>query len=222
MITIEGIKEAIEQADLMYSQHGAETYDVPALTSLKIRHLLNNIGSLGTKYLECGVHKGGTHTATIAGNGNLKEIIAIDSFESDLTKEDKAKPQFYENTGKHLPAESEHTLIVSDSFKVNVNDLPKGIDIYLYDGGHDELSQRKALTYFLPALADEFIYLCDDFDWPEVKAGTKKGIWDAKLGILFEHTLVGNDHDNDGYWNGFYIALLKKQSNEFRRNNVHY
>jgi hypothetical protein len=212
-IKIEDIKNAIEKADQMYSKHGHETYNVPALTSLKIRNLLNNLGALGTKYLECGVHKGGTHTTTIAGNSNLKEIIAIDSFESDLTNDDKAMPQFKKNLEKFLPEGSKHTLIVSDAFGVNVNELPKDIDIYLYDAGHSEADQRKALTYFLPCLADEFIYLCDDFDWPEVKAGTKKGIWDGEFEVLFEHTLVGNDHDNDGYWNGYYIALLRKPKN---------
>ena len=210
MISVEQIKEAIRKADLMESDHGAETYGVPALTSLKIRHLLNNIGRLGSKYLECGVHKGGTHTATISGNWNLREIVAIDSFESDLATDDKAYPQFKANLEQHLPEGAKHTIIISDSFEVNANKLPKNIDIYLYDGDHSEVYQRKALTFFLPALADEFIYLCDDFDWPEVKLGTLRGIHDGGLAVLFEHTLVGNDHDNDGYWNGFYIALLKK------------
>lgn len=210
MIKIEDIKNAIEMADKMDSDHGAETYDVPALTSLKIRHLFNNLGKLGTKYLECGVHKGGTHTAMIAGNPNLTEIIAVDNFESDLTNDDKAQPQFKANTEKHLPEGSKHTLIVSDSFGVNVGALPQDIDIYLYDGGHSYDQQRTALTYFTAALADEFIYLCDDFDWAEVADGTRMGIKDGGYEVLYEKYMRGNDHDNDGWWNGMYVALLRK------------
>ena len=36
------------------------------------------------------------------------------------------------------------------------------------------------------------------------------GIAEAKYQILYDKVLLGNDHDNDGFWNGFYVALLKK------------
>ena len=61
-----------------------------------------------------------------------------------------------------------------------------------------------------PVLADEFVFLCDDYDWPEVRKGTQDGTKEAGYKILFDHTLAGNDHDNEGWWNGYYVALLKK------------
>lgn len=210
---IEAIKEAIEKADKMQSPHAANTYQVPALTSLKIRHLLNNIGRLGTNYLEIGVHRGGTFTASIAGNENLEFITAIDSFESDKNGEN-ARVDFLANVQAHKPYNTNFDLIVSDSFSVDIGQtgkVPELIDIYLYDGDHSEESQKKALGYYLPNLANEFIFMVDDNDWPEVQKGTQDGIRECGLEILFEKYLVGNNHDNDGYWNGFYVAFLRKK-----------
>ena len=203
--------KAIEDADQMISPLPSEQYQVPALTSLRIRHLLNSIGKLGTKYLEVGVHKGGTFTASVAGSDNLKEIVAIDSFESDATNTDQARPEFEYWAKKFVPSNSKFELIVSDSFQVDLKKLPKNFDIYLYDGDHSTESQEKALTYYKDVLADVFIFLCDDFDWDEVQKGTAAGIEEAGYEILFEKYLKSKgNHDNDSWWNGFYVAYLKK------------
>jgi len=212
------IKAAIEKADKMESPHGHLTYDVPALTSLKIRHLLNNIGALGRNYLECGVHRGGTFTASIRGNSNLEFITAVDSFESDHMNGEGARVDFLNNSQLHKPDKCELKLVISDSFELDISDIPKNVDIYLYDGDHSETAQKKALTYYIDAMADEFIYLCDDYDWSEVQKGTQDGIRECQLEKLFEKHLQSDisrpdgGHDNNSYWNGFYIALLKKKS----------
>lgn len=212
MFDLDKIKEAIKNAEELQSSNGARTYEVSALTSLRIRHLLNNIGALGTRYLEVGVHKGGTFCASVRGNTNLISAIAIDSFESDMDQVEKAEPIFLQNVREHCPVTTKFKLTTGDSFKIALDGILKPVDIYLYDGDHSEDSQRKALTYYLPVLADEFIFLCDDYDWPEVGKGTQDGIKECGLEILFEHTFKGNDHDNDGWWNGFYVAILKKKS----------
>lgn len=204
--------KAIEDADEMISPLPSEQYQVPALTSLRIRHLLNSIGKLGTKYLEVGVHKGGTFTASVAGSNNLKEIVAVDSFESDAHQPDQARPEFEHWAKKFVPETSKFKLIVSDSFQVDLKELPKKIDIYLYDGDHSTESQEKALTYYKSVLADEFIFLCDDFDWDEVQKGTQSGIEKAGLEVLYEKYFKSKgSHDNDSWWNGFYVAILKKK-----------
>lgn len=213
MDKVKKIMKAIDMADRQESDLPVSQFDVPALTSLKIRHLLNNLGKLATHYLEIGVHKGGTFTAFISGNNNLKSVTAIDSFESDHMQGEEAYKQFIENVSKHKPAETHHHLIVSDSFEVHLEDLGEKKDVYLYDGDHSEESQRKALTYYKDTLADEVLFLCDDYDWPEVQKGTQDGIKEAGFEKLFEQHLPSiGDHNNDSYWNGFYVALLKKKS----------
>jgi len=217
MDKIELIKQAIENGSKRVSKLPAEQYNVPALTSLNIRHILNNIGALGTIHLECGVHKAGTYTATIAGNNNLISTTAIDSFESDERNEDKAMPQFLANAQRFMPEGTNYQFVLSDTFESFDKIESAGIDLYMYDGDHSEESQRKALTYFKDKLADEFIFLCDDYDWPEVKKGTQDGIKEAGYEVLYDHILVGNNHDNDGFWNGFYIALLKKPAAKIKK-----
>jgi len=121
-----------------------------------------------------------------------------------------AQPIFMENVKKHKPESAHFRLLINDCFTVDLEKVLAPADLFLYDAGHSESDQRKALTYYYPVLADEFILCVDDYDWDDVKKGTQDGILEMGLTKLFEHTLVGNDHDNDSWWNGFYVALLKK------------
>jgi hypothetical protein len=81
----------------------------------------------------------------------------------------------------------------------------------LYDSGHSEEEQKNALVYFYPVLSNEFILCVDDYDLLEVQKGTQDGIKEMGLKIQFEKILIGNDHDNEGWWRGYYVALLKKK-----------
>lgn len=206
---IQAIKQAIEKAEKRQSKLLSVNFDVPALASLQIRHLLNNLGELSTHYLECGPHKGGSFTSSISHN-NLLSVTAIDSFESDHMDGETAKIQFLNNVEIHCPKQTKFKLIQSDCFTVDLGQIENKIDLYLYDAGHSEDDQRQALTYYYPILADEFILCVDDYDLPEVKIGTEKGIKEMNLEVLFEETLIGNDHDNESWWRGYYVALLKK------------
>src|SRR5579872_1165317 len=97
MSKIKQIERAIANGIKRESRLDDIAMSVPALTSINLRHILNNIGQLGTRFLEIGSHKGGTFCSTIFKNDNILSAISIDSFESDLTNEDKAHPQFLEN-----------------------------------------------------------------------------------------------------------------------------
>jgi hypothetical protein len=220
---IEFIQLALENADQLVSSLPAEQYQVPALTSLRIRHLLNSLGKLGTRYLEVGVHRGGTFTASVGGNVNLETATAIDSFVSDVTANEGAKDDFLHWSSKFLPGSTKFNLIHSDSFNPEVlKEIPSDIDLYLYDGDHSEESQKRALTFYKPVLADEFVFICDDFDWDEVQKGTAAGIEEAGYEILFEKYLKSKgSHDNDSWWNGFYVAYLKKTEKKKKIKKAH-
>lgn len=174
---------------------------------------MNNLGAISTRYFECGVHKGGLFCSAIRNNPNLLMATANDSFASDETNEDKAWPQFVSNGGKCKSDKTEFAVIVGDTFEVDPSIIVGPIDLYLFDADHSYESQRKAMSHFLPAMADEFIVCVDDYDWREVSEGTQQGLFEirSQYEILFEHMFIGNDHDNDGFWNGFYVALLRKK-----------
>jgi len=211
MDKIQLIKDAIAKALRRESKLSGQAWDVPALSSLNIRHLMNNLGAISTRYWDCGVHVGGLFCSTIWHNDNLKSATANDNFQSDETGAIKYESMFLENVSKCLPANTSFQLIKRDTFDVKPEEIVGPIDLYLFDADHSYNSQYKAIGAFLPVMAEEFILCVDDYDWKEVHEATQAGIRDAELQILFEEIWKGNDHDNEGAWNGYYIALLKKK-----------
>lgn len=224
MDKIQLIKEAIEKADRFESKLSQEAIEVPFLGSLKIRALLNNLGEIGTHFLEIGSHKGGSFCSTIYGNDNLKGITAIDSWASDYLNEDKAYKEFHNNVPICRPKNAVLNVIMADCFKLDLNLILDGmvskdtIDLYSYDAGHTYEDQKQALLYYKDILADEFIYCCDDWQYGQVKEGTLAGIKEGGYQVLFEQELLNpepyseDQHLNDHWWRGYYVALLKKKA----------
>ena len=214
MTKIEQILDAIKKADNLQSGMTPLAWSVTALASLRGRHLLNNLRAISTKYLECGLHKAGTFSSTICGN-TLISATGVDNFASDEPyHNDQAEPQCMENVRKVIHPETAFYFHKSDSFEVDLSVVEKGIDFYFYDAGHSREDQKNALLYYKPVLADEFIYACDDWDYGEVKAGTMEGVEQGGYEILFQkelHGAIPGEHDNDSYWRGYWVALLKKK-----------
>jgi hypothetical protein len=97
--------------------------------------------------------------------------------------------------------------------------LGKKFNVYLYDGEHYEQDHFQALTYYYEVLEDEFIFIVDDFNWPEVRDGTFKSIEHLKLDVVFRHEIFMSPEDLEGmpnhkgktsWWNGIGIFLLRK------------
>lgn len=215
---IELIKLAIEKADRFESKLSDDAIRVPMLGSLKIRALLNNLGAISKHALDVGVHKGGSSCSIVHGNP-LLTFTAVDSFASDedpVNANDKAEPQFLANVTRFLHPDTQLTIIKGDAFEVadHLEQIHHKFDLYAYDAGHSEKDQEMALTYYLPFMADEFIYCCDDFDFEQVRPGTRRGLELSGVDILFERELLMGDieYNNDHWWRGYYVTLLKKKS----------
>lgn len=200
---IEFLKNAIEMGNQEKSKLHPKTFNVPGFTSNKIRHLLNNIGELpNLNYLEVGVHKGATFVAANYEN-KMSSSIAIDNW-CEFPEEGFSKQEFIRHTNNLLVADS-FKIYEQDCFTITKEQLPNPINCYLYDGCHSYESQMRSLTYFYPLLDDVFIFMVDDWDWDDPKRGTRQAIADLKLNVLFERELGGKE-----WWNGFFVALLKK------------
>ena len=211
MTKIEQIELAIEKALRRESKLTPLALSVPMLGSLNIRHLLNSLASISTVFCENGSHVGGSFCSAIFQNTNLKEAIAIDSWASDETEGNNYEQQFIDNLSIIDKGEIPIRVIKSDSFKVNVDSLPK-IDFYYFDGSHDYESQRKALVYYLPAMADEFLFAVDDYMLPEVRQGTLDGIKESGCEILFEREFETDaEYNNESFWRSWYLVYLKKK-----------
>jgi len=214
---IEAIKEAIEKANNFQSNLRQEAFEVPFLGSLKIRALLNNLGGVATHIADIGCHKSGSLCSMLYGNNNIKSATAIDSWESDATNEDKAYPVFLQYTNRFKPSTTELNVIVSDCWEVDLTMVANKIDLYSYDAGHSRSDQRDALIYYKDILADEFVYLCDDWQYQEVKEGTIEGIMQGGYQILFQQELLNpegyteDQHLNMHWWRGYAVFLLRKK-----------
>lgn len=202
---IEQIKQSIENAEQGISKLTPEVLSIGGYTSNKIRHLLNNLGTNAIKYFEIGSHLGSTFCSTVYKNENIQLALACDNYSE--FNDGKPKVDFLNNA--HKFCKSEWHLIQQDAF--TIKGLHMKPDLYLYDGSHSEFAQRMALVHFYNMLTDEFVYLVDDYQWKAVKTGTQDGIKECGFQVLFEQEL-GMETPSSGieYWNGMYIALLKK------------
>ena len=94
-----------------------------------------------------------------------------------------------------------------------LKNIEEKIDVYFYDGDHSFDAQRDALTYYVSAMNDVFIYLVDDWnDEPKVVRGTYAGIGlkENKLRLHKEWIFKTPGNCFPVWWNGFYVAVLEK------------
>lgn len=196
MNKIEQIKECIQKAENLESKLTEECFAIGGFTSPKIRHLLNNLGSISTSYLEIGVLRGATFVAAMYGN--KMKGMAVDNFSefNDGTVRDELL--------KNIAWFPNAVFIEQDCFTYN---YPKNhFDFYNYDGGHSYEQQKDGITVLYPSMKDEFILVVDDSDWEQVMKGTIYGLREVNANIIFERIFTAEE----GYHNGFYLALIRK------------
>lgn len=206
---INHVKISIENAEKGYSKLTSKIVSLEGMSSPKIRHFLNNICSMpNTNYLEIGVWKGSTFISSLYKNsGSINQAIAIDNW-SEFSG---PKSEFYQNCLYFLDPKSFNFYSV-DSFNNNVlKNLKAPINIYFYDGNHDLYAHELAFTYYDEFLDDVFIAIVDDWNWDQVKRGTKNAFQFLKYEILYESERFSTGNgDRINWWNGFYIAVVRK------------
>jgi hypothetical protein len=196
------VDTSIELGDQLTSKLDRAAFQTRGFTSPKIRHLLNNLGSLdGLDYLEVGVHRGATFVATNYKN-TLASSTAVDNW-SEFADDGKVKGEFLHHCSTLL-APGSYRFLEQDCFTVTREQVPTPINFYLYDGEHSFEAQRKALTHFYALLDDVFIFLVDDYSWDAAKSGTEDAIGELGLERVYERELT------EGWWNGLYVSVLKK------------
>jgi hypothetical protein len=208
------VKGALENADKYQSKITNDILELEGMSGSKTRHFLNNLlNTNDVRYLEIGTWKGSTVCSAMYGNS--ASVVCIDNW----SEFEGPKAEFLLNFEKYK-GNNYATFIESDSFKVDVSRLPK-FNIYFYDGDHALVSHYKALSYYYNCLDDVFIFIVDAWNWADVQLGTKTAITELDLSVLYEKEIVvTTDHpygfDKSTWWNGIYIAILKKNySNDF-------
>jgi hypothetical protein len=195
--------------------------EMDGMSGVKYRHFINNlINSLeDPRYLEIGCWKGSTLCSAIYGN--KVKSYCIDNW----SQFDGPKDIFYKNIQKCTDECADIKIIFkeADFRKINYTEIQK-YNVYFFDGPHEEQDQYDALMFVQPALDDEFIFICDDWNWENVKNGTMNAIKKLNLEVLFSidikttddgsHPPENNARQNSDWHNGYYISVLKKNVNK--------
>ena len=206
-LLVEHVKSCIEAAEFEISNVSIDVLELEGMSSSKVRHLLNNLCSLPqASYLEIGCWKGSTLVAALYDHEDAS-AVAIDNW----SEFGGPRKEFFSNIVAFLP-NADLKVFEADCFAIDKgNVFTKPVNLYFYDGNHDEENQEMAFTYFDEVFDDVFIAMVDDWNAMKVRNGTRSAF--SKLGyqILFEKELfTPKNADTSSWWNGIYIAVIKK------------
>jgi hypothetical protein len=182
-------------------------FSIEGFSGKKFKYFLNNLlcEANGLSYLEIGVWKGSTTIAGLYNNTEKLKYYLIDNF----SEFGGPKHEFENNFKTFLNKES--NIIDKDCFKIDTKKYGiKNIDIYFYDGPHEEQQHYDALSYYYSSMNTNFIYIVDDWNWEKVKLGTYRAIHDLKLKtnkLIEYHTSF---QDSETWWNGCSIFVFEK------------
>ena len=186
-----------------YSRLNDKAKSMDGMIQEPARNLLNLIANFeGCRYLQIGTWKGACLYSALYGN-NVEYAFACDNFSqyainqgASFVSNGKMKTHINLNTdvmlGLMQPEQEgesvEFQFYDGDCFGMPLNKIEKPINMYFYDGGHNVGDHFLALYYYYPVLADEFIFICDD--WPEekVRTGTRAAIEQCNYAVRAEWT----------------------------------
>jgi hypothetical protein len=206
------IETALQNAENHVSKITQDIINMDGMSGTKTRHFYNNLlNTEDARYLEIGTWKGSTVCSAMCGN--KAKVVCIDNW----SEFEGPKSEFLINFNK-FKGDNHANFIENDCYKIDVSILPN-FNIYLYDGNHTNESHYKALLHYYNCLDDVFIFIVDDWNWQDVRDGTKQSIQKLNLKVLYEKEIRltwDNSHTpqqeaKDTWWNGIYIAILQKK-----------
>lgn len=205
-MTPELLQRLIDEAEAGKPDLPADVLHVQGYSAPKVRRLLNALCSQpGTRYLEIGVCYGSTFIPAVYGNE--AEATCIDHWRMF----NGSRVLFDANVARFIP-ERKFTALEGDCLSAEIKtQVPRGINVYFYDGAHDRESHYQALMQYAPLMADRFVLLIDDWNWSEPNHGAKQAFEELGYMRLVEHNLPGAyNGDQAGWWNGLYVGLFQK------------
>ena len=195
------------------SKLSTQAQAVHGMIGAKTRHFYNRLLELpDARCLEVGVWKGAASAALM--DGNAAHITFVDNW-----SEFGRVRRHFMSTLAAFRGDNTTALVEANVFNLDPASLPhRPYNVYVYDARHGEQDHYNALARMLPALADTFIYVCDDWNWSEVRQGTARAIADLGLMILGQHEkrlTQDNNHTRPSvgascWWNGSWSAVLRK------------
>ena len=168
-------------------------------------------------YLEIGTWEGSSTVSALYGNTQkLNNYWAIDNWHEWFTPEHKTGQRgFTKNWNNHIGASVPTNFINADSFAIDpIAQGIRAVDVYFYDGSHEEKHQTQALTHYIACMSPVFVYAVDDWKWDHVRRGALEGIRQTGVKILHRIEIEGKgpgfENATEGWGNGTGIFVLEK------------
>lgn len=191
--------------------------DIPGLTSIRVKTLLNTIAKKVNSYMEVGCALGATFCAAL--QNNELNAIAIDNWAVNIQPARQDLENLPNNTYfqfdanvKKYKGNSTVKIHNEDLFKVDLTPYKNTIDMWFYDGPHDAHLTKAAVEYYADCFADEAVLIFDDANWRGVVDGARAGINAAGLTASYEKIILNDQEDPNGWWNGLYVVIINKEN----------
>jgi len=176
------------------------------LTSSRVQQLLNSLSNHCKSYLEVGCALGAT-AAAVAMNPDIK-VHFVDNWSETLQPETGLfempsgdKNLFFDNIRRPDAVVIDSDFLQADKSQIN------DVDLFFYDGPHDQESVKQAVLYYKDCLAKSAILIFDDANWDGVVAGANEGIAESGLIPIYRKMMLNQVESADQWWNGLYIVV---------------
>lgn len=196
--------------ELVDSVNYENNINIMGLTSPRVQNLLYGLSKHCNNYLEIGSAMGAT-AAAVAQNNDI-QIHCVDKWEENIQPEldvfalpNNTKKEFDKNVSGDNITIHDGDLFAVDKSKLN------DIDLFFYDGPHDEITTAQAVEYYADTLADTAILVFDDFNWQGVVSGANQGIQNAGLTVINHRVITNNVENPTQWWNGLYILVVQRE-----------
>lgn len=215
------------KADLDYSDLVKHTVDsvfksgvpsvyneIPGLTSPRVQTLLNGLSQGVGSYLEIGSFLGATACAVLKNNTiNMhcvdRWLSQIQPQRTDITMPMNNKEVFLNNIENHR-GNSIVTVYDNDLFETPLDGMLNKIQMFFYDGPHEEITTKQAVEYYWPTFQQETIMVFDDANWQGVVEGARQGIESMGGKISYDKIILCDEENKEQWWNGVYVAVVRK------------
>lgn len=195
-------------SELVNSVNYDNNYTVEGLTSPRVQKLLYGLSKHCSNYLEIGSALGST-AVSIANNCKLH---CVDNWSQDIQPESEefilptnTKDLFIRNIGRDA------LIFDQDMFTVDTSKI-QNIDMFFYDGPHEEYITQQAIVYYRNCFSDYCIMVFDDANWEGVVIGAQKGIGLAGFTPIYSKLMLNSVENKNMWWNGLYIVVVKRES----------
>jgi len=218
MDLVKHVAKCFEKANKSETRLSKDVLGLEGMSGHKTRILYNELCALvrdgrPTQYLEVGTWKGSTLCSAMYQNPQCHGTVI-----ENWAQFGGPKTEFEKNVDK-FDFKNRLTVFETDIFSFDFTKLEHPIDIYVYDGAHDAMSQYKGITQVWDALATQAIIVIDDWNLYHVRRGTLNALRDVEANILkcFEITYTTDGHSHtpvsiasQEFWNGIGVFVISK------------